>query len=287
MDFEFVRPAQDGREGAGSVMSMRSSVSQGRPSFATSHHTTAPSSPSSSSPTSTINRPPSSMAAPPNTAQSVAAHRARELKWVQLLPTLNPATSMKGVYDGFKARRARNVGGDGEVGALLGAYLGMVPDIVYSIGLSQIVNQLLQLAPEEDAFWIFVSLMDLYLRPYFSSSITQLEVDASLFSKALEANDPQLAKKLLVELGIEPRMIVRGWWESLFVGVLPPEWAERVWDVFLFEGIPFLIRTTLACPHLLPAYSSHHPVQLSVVVDSPSYDTPRINEPTSTTPRHT
>jgi hypothetical protein len=66
------------------------------------------------------------------------------------------------------------------------------------------VGQLLLLSPEEDAFWIFVSIMDAYIRPYFSASTTQMEVDAALFLRALEANDSQVGRKVFVDMGVLP-----------------------------------------------------------------------------------
>ncbi|KAF9470703.1 hypothetical protein BDN70DRAFT_659976 [Pholiota conissans] len=137
-------------------------------------------------------------------------------------------------------------GTQGPVGTLLSAYLNMVPDVQYSMGLTLIVGQLLILAPEEDAFWTFVSVMDTHIRPYFSSTTTQMEVDAALFSRALENNDQQLAKKVFVDMGILPTAICQPWFSTLFVGTLPPEYLNRVWDLFLFEGVPFLIRVGLA-----------------------------------------
>ncbi|KAJ7063506.1 rab-GTPase-TBC domain-containing protein, partial [Mycena amicta] len=129
---------------------------------------------------------------------------------------------------------------------LLQAYLTMVPDVQYSRGLTLIAGHLLALSPEEDAFWIFVSVMDSFLRPYFSSSTTQLEVDAALFSRALEANDPQVGKRVLTELGINPVDLCRPWFSTLFCDALPLEYLNRIWDLFLFEGIPFLFRVSLA-----------------------------------------
>ncbi|KAF8956630.1 rab-GTPase-TBC domain-containing protein [Flammula alnicola] len=129
---------------------------------------------------------------------------------------------------------------------LLTAYLNMVPDVQYSMGLTLIVGQLLLLSPEEDAFWIFVSIMDTHIRPYFSSTTTQMEVDAALFSRALENNDAQVARKLLVDMGILPGAMCQPWFSTLFVGTLPPEYLNRVWDLFLFEGVPFLLRVALA-----------------------------------------
>lgn len=81
--------------------------------------------------------------------------------------------------------------------------------------------------------------MDTHLRPYFSVNPIQLEVDASLLVKALEVLDSALAKKLFVDMAIQPSAICRPWFTSLFVDILPPEHLRRVWDIFLFEGRSF------------------------------------------------
>lgn len=67
-------------------------------------------------------------------------------------------------------------------------------------------------APEEDAFWIFISVMNTHIRPYFSSNSSQMEVDATLFNRVVENNDAQLAKKLYSELGIEPMDVCAPWY---------------------------------------------------------------------------
>ncbi|KAI0056890.1 hypothetical protein BV25DRAFT_1533903 [Artomyces pyxidatus] len=134
----------------------------------------------------------------------------------------------------------------GPLVCLLQAYLTMVPDIQYDRGLVFIAGQLLLQSPEEDAFWIFISLMDTYLRPYFSSNAIQLDVDASLFAKSLEAIDPSISKKLFVDMGMKPIRLCRPWFGSLFVEALPPDYFQRVWDLFLSEGVVFLFRVGLA-----------------------------------------
>ena len=120
-------------------------------------------------------------------------------------------------------------GKDGSIISVLQAYLTMVPDVQYHIGwfpfpaftithsqllplaLICIVGQLLAQSPEEDAFWIFISIMDSYLRPYFSSNVAQLDSDAILFARALEENDAPLAKRILVDMSIPPSTICRQW----------------------------------------------------------------------------
>jgi len=121
---------------------------------------------------------------------------------------------------------------NGPLVTLLQAYLTMVPDIQYCKGgtpigfaywyrgfnpcssfpgLAFIAGQLLLQSPEEDAFWIFISLMDSHLRPYFSSNAIQLDIDASLFAKAMETIDPTIAKKLFTDMAIAPIRICRPW----------------------------------------------------------------------------
>ncbi|KAI0641277.1 RabGAP/TBC [Trametes meyenii] len=134
---------------------------------------------------------------------------------------------------------------DGSLVKLLQAYLCMVPDVQYSKGLALIAGQLLLQSPEEDAFWTFISLMDSHLRPYFSNGV-QLEVDASLFAKALESNDAAVAKKVFGDMGIPSTGVCRVWFMAVFADSLPADYLLRVWDVFLFEGVTFLFRAGLA-----------------------------------------
>ncbi|KAI9436505.1 TBC-domain-containing protein [Russula earlei] len=135
---------------------------------------------------------------------------------------------------------------NGPLVSLLQAYLTMVPDIQYSKGLAFIAGQLLLQSPEEDAFWIFISLMDSHLRSYFSSNAAHLDIDASLFAKAMEAIYPTVSKKLFVDMAIPPVRICRPWLSSLFVEALPADYFQRVWDIFLSEGVVFLFRIGLA-----------------------------------------
>jgi hypothetical protein len=53
--------------------------------------------------------------------------------------------------------------------------------------------------------------MDMHLRGYFSASPITLDVDAALFSKGLEANEPALVKKLFVQLQLPPVKVCEPW----------------------------------------------------------------------------
>lgn len=101
---------------------------------------------------------------------------------------------------------------DGSLVNVLQAYFVMVPDTQYCRGLTVIAGRLLLQAPEEDAFWTFVSMMDAHLRPWFSAGSSQVEVDAGLFARAVEGVDPTLAKRLFGDLDIPSVSLVRPWY---------------------------------------------------------------------------
>ncbi|THH28126.1 hypothetical protein EUX98_g6054 [Antrodiella citrinella] len=162
---------------------------------------------------------------------------------------------------------------DASLGNLLQAYMTMVPDTQYSSGLVAIAGLILLQSPEEDAFWTFISLMDSHLRPYFSANPIQMEVDAALLVKCLEANEAALSKKLFVDMGISPSTICRAWFTALFVDMLPPEHLRRVWDIFLSEGVVFLFRAGLAifccCKQALLDANSHDAV-MAILLNPPA-----------------
>lgn len=79
------------------------------------------------------------------------------------------------------------------------------------IGLLLVAGHLLLQSPEEDAFWTFISMLDMHLRAYFSSKSVQMEADAMIFGKVIESANPHLAKKLFVDMAIPPLEICRTW----------------------------------------------------------------------------
>lgn len=79
------------------------------------------------------------------------------------------------------------------------------------LGLMSVTGHLLLLAPEEDMFWMFASMMDVHRQCVLSTNIVQIEIDASLFRKATEAINPMLTKKFYMQLSIAPARIMRPW----------------------------------------------------------------------------
>lgn len=137
------------------------------------------------------------------------------------------------------------------------AYRRMCPDVAGSDELSLILTFLLTLAPEQDAFWIFCCVMDSSLRGYFTADEQALEVDGELFSRALGKADGQLAHHLLTTLGIPAGKLIReAGVRRGFVGVIrnsdgDEEELRRVWDTWLCDGLPTVIKTLLTIVTLL------------------------------------
>jgi hypothetical protein len=135
--------------------------------------------------------------------------------------------------------------------------LQTAPIVAHSYaGLSLVAGYLLQQGPEEDAFWTFASVMDMHLRGYFSSNPLTLEVDAALWSKALENNDAALAKKLLTQLSLPPPKICKPWLTSIFARALPTDYMIRVWDFFLCDGALFFCEGYIYVNHGNQAFRS-------------------------------
>ncbi|KAF8510823.1 RabGAP/TBC [Hysterangium stoloniferum] len=149
----------------------------------------------------------------------------------------------------------------GPLVSVLYAYIAMIPDLRYHRGLAIIAGHLLLQSPEEDAFWTFLAMMDSYLRPYFMPTSAQMSVDTNLFIKAVETSDSQLATRLFVELRIRPAELCGTWFSSVFAGTLPLPHLHRVWDLFIYEGVPFLFRVGLTILSLCRHYFLEGPMK--------------------------
>ncbi|KAJ8507771.1 hypothetical protein ONZ45_g9887 [Pleurotus djamor] len=268
---------------------------------------TPPPPPSSQLPASTMT--PSKLSSAPQTfesASTIESHRQRELKWLTLISAVPSSQARKNkkvkrlLMEGEVPSSARGAyeriveGGKGWIGGKNGEVEEIEKDVRESgvevstqesmvmvmqmsstvvVSLTHIARNLLSHAPEQDGFWVFVSLMDSYLRPYFSAmTTTQKEVDAMLFAEALENNDPTVAKKVFTAMGVNVLTICDYWFSSVFVNSFPSAYLQRIWDVFLFEGIPFLLRIGLAIFTLTCRQILELPGNPSTLTPTPSAD---------------
>ncbi|KAH7097871.1 RabGAP/TBC [Auriculariales sp. MPI-PUGE-AT-0066] len=141
--------------------------------------------------------------------------------------------------------------GRGPVLNILQAYFVMVPDVPYQPDVAIVAGNLALQCPEEEAFWTLVQLMESHLRGYFSAMPVQLDVDATLFAKAVDHADSALSIRLFADMHVPPVDLCQSWFLSLFARTLPSEIQHRVWDIFLFEGPTFLFRVGLALLHVV------------------------------------
>ncbi|KAG8905424.1 hypothetical protein FRB99_008970 [Tulasnella sp. 403] len=163
--------------------------------------------------------------------------------------------------------------------SLLQAYLVMVPDITYQQGLAAMAGTLLLQSPEEDAFWTFVALMENHIRGYYARNSIQMLVDAKLFQRVVETADHWLAKRIFVDLAIDPMDVCRPWFYALFANALPEKYLYRVWDMFIYDGVTWLFRVALNLllanrKHIMDARSGPKPELLDYLFHPPAQALP-------------
>lgn len=135
--------------------------------------------------------------------------------------------------------------GRADLEAILKAYVHYNPIIGYTQGMSLVAGFLLILMPAEEAFWMLCALLrDVHMEGYYANTMKQLHVDGIVFGQLLQSMDPELATRL-IELRVEPINFTPSWFLPLFNRIVPWQTLLRLWDVFLYEGPSFILRTAL------------------------------------------
>jgi hypothetical protein len=135
--------------------------------------------------------------------------------------------------------------GRADLEAILKAYVHYNPIVGYTQGMSLVAGFLLIQMPAEDAFWMLCALLrDIHMEGYYSNEMKQLHVDGIIFGQLLQSMDPELAARL-TEMGIEPINFTPNWFLPLFTRIVPWQTLLRIWDMFLFEGPTWILRTAL------------------------------------------
>jgi hypothetical protein len=135
--------------------------------------------------------------------------------------------------------------GRADLEAILKAYVHYNPIIGYTQGMSLIAGFLLILMPAEEAFWMLCALLrDVHMEGYYANTMKQLHVDGIVFGQLLQSMDAELATRL-TDLRVEPINFTPNWFLPLFNRIVPWPTLLRLWDVFLYEGPSFILRTAL------------------------------------------
>ncbi|PWW73888.1 RabGAP/TBC [Tuber magnatum] len=124
--------------------------------------------------------------------------------------------------------------------ALMGvckAYALFDPGVGYTQGMTFIATVLLLNMTEEEAFCVFVKLMNKYkLRTMFQEKMKGLELRLFQYDRILEDYQPRLAIHLKRQ-GIESSLYAAQWFLTLFTYKFPLQLVLRVFDLLFSEGL--------------------------------------------------
>ncbi|KAJ3615020.1 hypothetical protein NHX12_018588 [Muraenolepis orangiensis] len=113
-------------------------------------------------------------------------------------------------------------------------------------GSAFIVGLLLMQMPEEEAFCVFVRLMQEYrLRELFKPSMAELGLCIYQFEYLLQEQLPELNVHFRSQ-SFHTSMYASSWFLTLFLTFLPLPIATRIFDIFMYEGLEIIFRVGMA-----------------------------------------
>ncbi|XP_066563833.1 EVI5-like protein isoform X2 [Amia ocellicauda] len=126
------------------------------------------------------------------------------------------------------------------------AYSLVDREVGYCQGSAFIVGLLLMQMPEEEAFCVFVRLMQEYrLRELFKPSMAELGLCIYQFEYLLQEQLPELNVHFRSQ-SFHTSMYASSWFLTLFLTFLPLPVATRVFDIFMYEGLEIIFRVGMA-----------------------------------------
>lgn len=126
------------------------------------------------------------------------------------------------------------------------AYAVYDEEVGYCQGLSFLVAALLLHMPEEQAFCVFVRIMQHYgLRDLFRNNFDELYLKFYQLEKLLEEHLPALHQHFNT-IGIEPFTYASQWFLTVFTAKFPLNAVFYIMDVFLLDGMNTIFQVALA-----------------------------------------
>ncbi|XP_048688310.1 EVI5-like protein isoform X2 [Caretta caretta] len=126
------------------------------------------------------------------------------------------------------------------------AYSLVDREVGYCQGSAFIVGLLLMQMPEEEAFCVFVRLMQEYrLRELFKPSMAELGLCIYQFEYMLQEQLPELNIHFRSQSFLTS-MYSSSWFLTLFLTTFPLPVATRVFDIFMYEGLEIIFRVGMA-----------------------------------------
>jgi len=119
-------------------------------------------------------------------------------------------------------------------------------EVGYCQGSAFIAGQLLLQMPEEEAFAVFIKLMEQYrLRELYKPAMTELGLCMFQLECIVQEQMPDLYTHFN-NMGFDTSMYASSWFLTLFTTTLPLELANRIMDLFLVDGISAVFRVAIA-----------------------------------------
>ncbi|XP_034438623.1 ecotropic viral integration site 5 protein homolog isoform X4 [Hippoglossus hippoglossus] len=126
------------------------------------------------------------------------------------------------------------------------AYSLVDREVGYCQGSAFIVGLLLMQMPEEEAFCVFVKLMQDYrLRELFKPSMAELGLCMYQFECMIQEQLPELYMHFQAQ-SFHTSMYASSWFLTIFLTSFPLPVATRIFDIFMCEGLEIVFRVGLA-----------------------------------------
>ncbi|CAL8309497.1 unnamed protein product [Lota lota] len=126
------------------------------------------------------------------------------------------------------------------------AYSLVDREVGYCQGSAFIVGLLLMQMPEEEAFCVFVKLMQDYrLRELFKPTMAELGLCMYQFESMIQEHLPELHIHFQAQ-SFHTSMYASSWFLTIFLTSFPLPVATRIFDIFMCEGLEIVFRVGLA-----------------------------------------
>ncbi|MGH0151416.1 UNVERIFIED_CONTAM: hypothetical protein FKN15_020226 [Acipenser sinensis] len=130
------------------------------------------------------------------------------------------------------------------------AYSLVDREVGYCQGSAFIVGLLLMQMPEEEAFCVFVKLMQDYrLRELFKPTMAELGLCMYQFEWMIQEQLPELQVHFQSQ-SFHTSMYASSWFLTIFLTSFPLPVATRIFDIFMCEGLEIVFRVGLAILHM-------------------------------------
>ena len=133
---------------------------------------------------------------------------------------------------------------------VLRAWTAHRPNDGYVQGQNFIAAGLLHALPEEEAFWMLVTIVDDFLPDHYSPGMSGNFLDCRVLADLIARRLPDVSNKL-AEMEVSVQLLATRWFLTLWSSVLPPRTLLRVYDTLFLLGPASVPLVALSCFHVM------------------------------------